>query len=639
MVQGPATAGTVIFPMPMTPALQNVAESASTLHCREKTSQITWRQLLLALLESRKCAAASMLQTGGLQSADLRRELLASVCEEPKGQAGTDSAWTAPAEDAFSLANSSAVRYQRNSTGTGDLLLAIRQTCPAGLVDLLDRYGWTETKFQGAPEVDAAGGLPVAPFVAVTVGALVFAAGRILSCGDPINGALAIGAAAATGWASRGKVERQSPADRTTGSPCHKCGYHSEIAQHFYPGAEGSLCLVCAEREPARVTQTWTVYSLILLVIGLGLVATLGYGWALVNLALVLLLPTLLVPLHELGHVLAAKLLGIEVSGVIVGSGPLLATSRFLGTTWSWHKHVTHGLVLLLPTGDFRIRYFLAVLGGPAMNLALALAPFLLSSRSLFPEYGLETALELPEVWVLSNLWLTAISLVPQQSSFGPSDGRQMLDILRGKWFSGEALPVLVISGVISHLIPAGRLIEAQALTERSLLAYPESLTLLLQRCLLHCQLENHSEARADALEVLSRKDAGPLYHAHALNAAAWSDLSLGPEHLEEALDFSRRALEAEPDSPHHLGTRGTVLLRAGRCEEARDYLARSIREHRTASSVAINYSHLVLAELGCGRVSEARQALVAARHFDSRCKELKEAEAAVQQVADSASR
>ena len=621
--------------MPLTPALQRVVESASNWHSTEKTSQITWRHLLLALLSARKCAAASMLQTSGLQFAALQRELQATISEEPKGQAGSDSAWTAPAEAAFKLADGSTSRQLRSATGTGDLLLAMRQTCPAGLEDLLNCHGWTETKFDGPPEVDAAGGIPVAPFAGLAVGTIIFAAGRILGWGDLTNWTLAIVVAAVTGWASRAKLQGDRRLDSVAGPPCHKCGYHSDITQHYCPGPEGSLCLACAEREPVNAFQSWAVYSLVMLLTGLGLVGMLGYGWGLVNLSLLLLLPIFLVTLHELGHVLAAKLLGIEVPAVIVGRGPLLMTSRIFGTAWSWHKHLTHGLALLLPTGDYRFRYFLAVLGGPAMNLALALAPFLLSSRSLFPEDGWFTAIELPEVWVLANVGMAVTCLVPQQTSVGPSDGRQMLDILRGKWFSGEALPVLVISGVIGHLAKADRLNEAEVLTNRGLLAYPASLSLLLLRCLLHCQLENYSKARAHALEVLSRTDAGPLFHAAAWNTAAWSDRFLGPEHLEEALDFSQRALEAEPDSPYNLGTRGAVLLKVGRCEEAVGFLDRSIRQHRNAGSLAINYSHLALAELGCGRLSEARQALVAARHFDTGCKELKEAEAALREVAE----
>lgn len=621
--------------MPLTPALQNVVNSASILHSREKTSQITWRHLLMALLSARKCASATMLQTSGLQSDVLHRELLETISEEPKGQAGADSTWTAPAEAAFKLADGCTSRHRRSTTGTGDLLLAMRQTCPPGMEDLLNRYGWTETKFVDPPEVDAAGGIPVAPFAGLAVGAIVFATGRILIWADPINWTLALVAALAAGWTSRSRLQRDMRLDSVAGPPCHKCGYRSGIARHFCQGPEGSLCLACAEREPVTAYQSWFVYSLIMLLTGLGLIGTLGYGWGLVNFALLLLLPTLLVPLHELGHVLAARLVGIEVPAVIIGRGPLLATTRLFGAAWSWHKHITHGLALLLPSGDYRFRYFFAVLGGPAMNLALAFAPFSLSSRPLFPEDGWYTAIELPEVWVLANLGLAVMCLVPQQTSVGPSDGRQLMDILRGKWFSGEALPVLVISAVIGHLASAGRLNEAEFLTNRGLSVYPSSLSLLLLRCLLHCQSENYSNARAGALEVLSRTDAGPLYHAAAWNTAAWSDLFLGPEHLEEALDFSQRALEAEPDNAYNLGTRGTVLLRAERCEEAVEFLIESLRQHRNARSLAINYSHLALAELGCGRLSEARQALVSARHFDTGCKELIEAEAVLREVTE----
>lgn len=621
--------------MPLTPALQNIVGSASRLHLREQTSHITWRQLLLALLGTRKCAAATMFQAFSFPTAELHRDLLAVSLEEDRVQAGPDSAWSLPAEAAFRAADNIALTNHRPVTGTGEMLLAIRQTCPVDLERLLEGHGWTANKFGDPPGMDDTGGIPLSPFIAFAAGTMVFAAGRIISWGDPVNYVLAIIAAATAGWISRAKSQGHTPASIVAGPPCHKCGYNSDIVRHFRLGCEGSLCLACAEREPVRTFQNWVIYSIILLIVGLALLATVETGWGLVNFALLLLLPTFLVNLHELGHVVVAKLLGIEVPAVIAGRGPVVATFRLFGTTWSWHRHVTHGLALLLPTGEFRFRYFLAILGGPATNLALAGFPFLVLSRPLFPEYGWETSLELPEVWVLANLWMACLSLIPQQSEVGPSDGRQMLDILKGRWFSGEALPVLAISGVIDNLAQAGRVLEAQSLTNRGLAAYPESLSLVMKRASLHCQSESYPEARADALEIIFRANAGPLYLAAALNTAAWSNLFLGPEYMEEALEFSQRALEIEPDSPYHIGTRGTVLLRAGRQEESRDFLDRAIRQHHNASSLAINYSHLALAELGCERLTEATRALANARHFDTGCKELKEAETALQGAGD----
>lgn len=102
-------------------------------------------------------------------------------------------------------------------------------------------------------------------------------------------------------------TEPAIPVNFAAGPPCRKCGYDSDIPRHFCLGEEGSLCLACAEHEPVRYHQAWFAFALLLVVCGLGLLATVGAGWGLVNLGLLILLPMLLVPLHELGHVLAAR--------------------------------------------------------------------------------------------------------------------------------------------------------------------------------------------------------------------------------------------------------------------------------------------------------------------------------------------
>ena len=92
-------------------------------------------------------------------------------------------------------------------------------------------------------------------------------------------------------------------------------------------------------------------------------------GWALLNLYLFEVIAVLMTIPHELGHAIAARLMGMKVIKIIIGSG------RTLFTLWEFKQFFTGGTTLFLgkSTHLYRLKNFLIILSGSLTNFLLIL--------------------------------------------------------------------------------------------------------------------------------------------------------------------------------------------------------------------------------------------------------------------------
>lgn len=92
-----------------------------------------------------------------------------------------------------------------------------------------------------------------------------------------------------------------------------------------------------------------------------------------INLTTILFLSSLTVLVHELGHYLTAKYVGIEVTEFNIGTGYNLFSFTRLGTKFSLNLVVLGGNIRIYldknPTRKDYSNYMLVGLGGPVANL------------------------------------------------------------------------------------------------------------------------------------------------------------------------------------------------------------------------------------------------------------------------------
>jgi Peptidase family M50 len=235
-------------------------------------------------------------------------------------------------------------------------------------------------------------------------------------------------------------------------SVCSVCGARAEGGTIFREERKSFgvnsiyYCPACWDQRERRqrVALIVTLAILGVVVAGVAIFATDSVGrlgWIFVNLALVALFEIGLVLPHELGHAVAARLVGWRLLKIVVGLGPRVFEMRVAGLPIEWRAIPIGGWTLASRTSrESGLRDLLFVLGGPCVNVCLfALLLFCAEPRQLFtPDF--ELGLRPLTALALSNAAVLLINLLPHSTSIEAggdrrkvaSDGLQLLRILLG---------------------------------------------------------------------------------------------------------------------------------------------------------------------------------------------------------------
>lgn len=239
---------------------------------------------------------------------------------------------------------------------------------------------------------------------------------------------------------------------------------------------------------------------------------------------------------HELGHVLAARLVGFRIEMVVVGPVKL---TRFDGR-FKWginHQSVTPGFVVATPVGskNFVARFSLFVLGGPFFSLLLTVASALLflkcydlidASNGIYHKTGL--ALQLLFVAGFSfliNLNALLLSIIPM--------------LIRGKQPNDAAI-----------LLWLGQQKKQSVLRDLQL----SSLSFLC-----HEGMRPNQWKREEMLQILGTKSVGTVNDVHVYLMGYYHFLDSGEIQAAEAV--LEKAIESYQE--HAKDARPSVLLEA----------------------------------------------------------------------------
>jgi len=372
---------------------------------------------------------------------------------------------------------------------------------------------------------------------------------------------------------------------------CAGCGYRSANRSFFRRekiglfGRRKIFCHGCAPYRPTRLENlsthgVWLFMAGALLAIS-GLEEpgrTIGYSLLLIGALNLSHVVTTIA--HELGHAVAARLVGMKVVGVVVGSGPILAARQWQGIRFEIRRYLLAGgrTAAYTQTESFaKWRHVVFMLGGAGANvllLALAMGMLALVATRLgfLNPLVFTAALCLVALLAISQILAIIMALLPYKRRDGhamrTSDGRHVVDLLFAKDFPQRLREGYLFWQGIA-LLQSGRNAEAQAHFERAHRLLPTSGAIF--------GLLVHSTSKTSGSEAAVR-----CYHEHggALGreseaASAWARaevawhalLTRAPLLLPLADDLSERSMERLSTVPEIQATRGAILAERGQLE------------------------------------------------------------------------
>jgi tetratricopeptide (TPR) repeat protein len=434
---------------------------------------------------------------------------------------------------------------------------------------------------------------------------------------------------------------------------CRQCGAESSLDETYVTevsvlGRARRYCPRCSrernERNSRRIVPILgglVLLAFLLLSLGGSRTgsAAASAGWAIANLCLFLVFLEIATLPHELGHALAAHLLGLRVFSITCGVGPRVYERTVAGVRLRINAYPFGGFTLSTPRDPrlWRLKSFLVVAAGPAVNgiLLVVVLVFVTDLRIESILEGLRPGL----AFLGASLFLLILNLVPMtvESAAGLNlnDGLSLLRIPFLK--PSDRVEALSARYVLEALSCRERALlpEARSWAERGIDACPDSPSLHLDLGLTLALLGECEKARREFVFVAELPGVPPAVQAIARNNLAWANVVTGPnDRLEEADRVSQEALMTLGWMPALKGTRGAVLVELGRIEEGLVLLREALRDGRDEDlhpMARATYSGaLALGLLAQGRHEEAQAWLVAARGHYPSCPLLPRVEAAL---------
>lgn len=427
----------------------------------------------------------------------------------------------------------------------------------------------------------------------------------------------------------------QSP--DTLPSRCSVCGIESALPGVFirrrrsFRTTTRDFCPVCWAKKQ-HSSFGWRIANWLATLIGgvalAWFVPQIGLGWLLINVACFDLFNVLTIVPHELGHAFVARMLGLRVFKIIVGTGRPWFRTRLFGIATEFKMLLLGGLAFAAHrrVAGYRWRQFLFVMGGPAVNLGLiGVALFAKPAGTVWDFAALREGFVPLQVFFYANMVVLLVNLWPRmiQTDVGPlaSDGKLLFRAVFSR--SGDAANSHAMLFAMEGIECRERndFQSARRWFEEGQARYPDNETLKAFQTCNMLDAGEFATARNLLLPELAKEDLVPAIRALLLNNIAYADALLGgPELLDEADRYSTEALALLPWMSAVQGTRGTVLLAMGRIGEAMPLLQKSFEETMALHGKAQNACFLAMANARSGDDGKAAEYLRLAREYDPKC-------------------
>jgi hypothetical protein len=306
-----------------------------------------------------------------------------------------------------------------------------------------------------------------------------------------------------------------------------------------------------------------------------------------------------LIGVHELGHAVMAKLVGMRVFGITVGHWKRVLSFTVKGITVDIRAAPDSGYVNL----DFTVEswrlvpltaMFLAGIGAEALVMfwtALVPGPTAMDSFADIVVAYARVAI----FWI--GGWHIVLSLLPREFWIGDhlhrSDGRHIVNFWRARGELAEQRALLAEGRAIGSLRESGRTAEARERTQALVDRCPQNIELQIYLATLCSESGDTYAAEALLRHALDKSGAEPAVRAQVLDSLACLPLYYDrPDLLREAEAWVGEALTASPHAITLNGTRGSILVELGRFDEAIQVLERvaAVSEERTDRGISAAY-------------------------------------------------
>jgi tetratricopeptide (TPR) repeat protein len=327
----------------------------------------------------------------------------------------------------------------------------------------------------------------------------------------------------------------------------------------------------------------------------------------------------IIIPAHELGHALAGALVGHRIVLIRLGVGLKLFAFTAFGTAVELRAFPLGGATFAFPhrpRRGVRLREWVFAAGGLAANLLLYIVLRRLYGAGLYDDDHHPFA----TMAASANLTIMILNAIPFRLPEGTmSDGYHLLTIPFWPRARVDRIHIVAETTAISEAVERDELARAHTLAEDLRRRYPTHPSAALTLGFVLSRERREAEARVLWREAITQTD--ELVTVLLLkNNIAWATAVLGDaESFDEADRYSDEALAAAPDAVLVKGTRGAVLARLGRGEEAIPLLLAGLSAP-TSPSRQYTKCFLARALTLAGRLDEARSALEEARRLDATC-------------------
>ncbi len=305
------------------------------------------------------------------------------------------------------------------------------------------------------------------------------------------------------------------------------------------------------------------------------------------NILLFFIFAFLAIYIHELGHILAALLVGIGINRVIIGEGKSLFRKKIYGILVILNRRPGNGYTFVgeLKKGFSKPAHSLFVVGGLLLQIII-IFPLVFITDFSFSDFIGSYNVSISASFIMANLVFIIVNLIPFRIQFKeikiPNDGLQLLRI---PFLKPEEINEVLSAGKILEafeLIEAKKYEEAQSAYELCLKDFPESIVSRINYSFTFIKQMKLDKAEVELVNLLNMKSAEKYKILIYNNLAYIKLLNFSAESIKEVDELSQKAFKINPRISYVQETRGSALILMEKYDKGIKLIKESLKHIKT---------------------------------------------------------